>query len=454
MNHAVVLGAGFSYAMSSKRMPLTDTLGNEITDRLRSEGSDVPALFSGGRFELWLSRLAEPQPYLDDVANARNHALFLRISVLVREVLLEAQNRALEEPLPWTFQRLIGMWHGKQSSVLTFNYDTLVERAIESQWRMDWEARRLVRGFHVIEDRPPTFSTGPFREGPASSFRLIKLHGSVDTFWVAGDSTGATINRLGGLTRWNPGADPSEVRRLRLPGRVPFIVPPAAAKSAFYANPLTRQLWRDASEALGSADRVDIVGYSLPATDLVTSAMLADALARNGSRIRVVNNDPDPVIAQLRNMGCEDARIQVFSGNDAIDRYADAIELECFPLERRRDEVARQLSQHALLMVGFNQNDGAAVSEIVRDPSDRSVVRVQTELLGQLAHVNRLRDPADNVASLADLLAGTPPRRILVDFPTGETAAVIDVTAWLESTGHHSNWLRLIPAAMPPAAPE
>ena len=105
---------------------------------------------------MWLSRLAEPQPDLDEVTNARNRSVFLRISELVREILLEAQNRTVSEEPRWEFQRAIGAFHTRRSTVLTFNYDTLVERLAESQWRVDWDSHNLVRGHHVIEDRPPT----------------------------------------------------------------------------------------------------------------------------------------------------------------------------------------------------------------------------------------------------------------------------------------------------------
>lgn len=346
MSHVVVLGAGFSHALSAGRMPLTDVLGVEISRRLRADGIDVPASFSGGRFETWLSRLAEAQPDLDEVTNARNHALFLQISELVRTILLEAQNETVRDAPPWIYQRLVGSLHARQSTVATFNYDTLVEHLIESQWRTDWRSNNFVRGHHIIQDRPPRpYVQGSFGEGAATSFQLIKLHGSVDTFWVSGDTTGATINRLGYGQRWSEESDDSETRRLRLPGRVPFIVPPAAAKSAFYANPFTRQLWRDAAHAIAAATTVDIVGYSMPPTDLVTAGMLADTLTIGPKSIRVVNKYPDPVVGHLVSLGCDPSDIEVYAGDGAIASYIDALEKDFSPLESRDDIVQFQRSQ-------------------------------------------------------------------------------------------------------------
>jgi hypothetical protein len=72
-----VLGAGFSKALSD-RMPTTDELGNLVREEyLDGEvGENAPEHFTDGRFETWLSRLAEDQAYLLPEANLRNRARF------------------------------------------------------------------------------------------------------------------------------------------------------------------------------------------------------------------------------------------------------------------------------------------------------------------------------------------------------------------------------------------
>src|SRR5690349_11433785 len=77
----LILGAGFSRAISD-RMPLVDELGN-LCLRISSLANDsrVPVGgFTGGRFETWLSQLADEQPYLTAQENLENQALFLRFS--------------------------------------------------------------------------------------------------------------------------------------------------------------------------------------------------------------------------------------------------------------------------------------------------------------------------------------------------------------------------------------
>jgi hypothetical protein len=76
-NDVIIIGAGFSRALSAS-MPLTDELGNESVGAAGlGTGERVPiGGFTGGRFEEWLSRLAENQPDLSDLENASNRALF------------------------------------------------------------------------------------------------------------------------------------------------------------------------------------------------------------------------------------------------------------------------------------------------------------------------------------------------------------------------------------------
>jgi len=94
-----------------------------------------------------------------------------------------------------------------------------------------------------------------------------------------------------------------ETRRLVLPGREPFIVPPSATKSGYYRNPLTRELWRTAFEALHAAGRISLVGYSLPPADLVMSGMLASAIRGRDVPIEVVNPCPEGPSERLLGLG-------------------------------------------------------------------------------------------------------------------------------------------------------
>jgi hypothetical protein len=221
--------------------------------------------------------------------------------------------------------RFIGLLHTTRATVATFNYDTLIEGAAARTF--DQQLGQMINTFSITDGIPATPSPGMFGPTMTPSFRLLKLHGSVDTYWVPGDLAGATILRVTDSV-WVPGGGMSNpnlnIARLA-PGRVPFVVPPASAKSAFFANPITRQLWRTAAQGLAMCDRIVVIGYSVPPTDIVASAMLVDAQRINDACIDVVNPDPDPVIQHLVTDAGVPAR-QVRLAASSCEEYVDQLE--------------------------------------------------------------------------------------------------------------------------------
>ena len=120
--------------------------------------------------------------------------------------------------------------------------------------------------------------------------KLLKLHGSVDWWWVPGDVSGMSLAREGVYGRiGSPNRLGLGLREHLLPGRERFIVPPLAMKSAYYRNPLTRQLWQEAYEAIREATQFMLIGYSLPVTDFVIARMLGSALGTRSVRLEVVD---------------------------------------------------------------------------------------------------------------------------------------------------------------------
>src|SRR5688572_29512875 len=96
-HRTIVLGAGFSIAVNPAHMPTTDELGNRAV--AIANHPEAP-IFRDGRFEAWLSRLAEAQPDLTPVQNARNRSTFLALTEAIHAVLTAAQAGTLAGGAP------------------------------------------------------------------------------------------------------------------------------------------------------------------------------------------------------------------------------------------------------------------------------------------------------------------------------------------------------------------
>ncbi len=75
---------------------------------------------------------AEDQPYMSSAENLRRRALFGVGQVYAGRtgrVLVECEERVAEVP-SWLLD-LVSVWHVRQARIVTFNYDTLIERRLE-----------------------------------------------------------------------------------------------------------------------------------------------------------------------------------------------------------------------------------------------------------------------------------------------------------------------------------
>ncbi|MDB4954243.1 MAG: hypothetical protein JWO36_1812 [Myxococcales bacterium] len=271
-----LLGAGFSKAICHE-MPLMMELGEAVASVLgEQEGRSLPVGLSrfGGDFEQLLSYLAERQPWLDDGDALRNRAAFLDVSRTVTELLRERQMAAVRMPQPSWLGELIGYWQRMRSTVITFNYDVLVEAAaVQPNSVQSWS--HLYRAPVV----PAAARTAAVLGGSRpEAFALLKLHGSVTWFWSGVDSIASdSIYDAGLRGGWSVEGLSSlyeEDLDVLLADKVPMVVPPTATKSVFYDNATLRCQWQLAADALAQADELVLIGYSLPPSDTVVRSLL------------------------------------------------------------------------------------------------------------------------------------------------------------------------------------
>jgi hypothetical protein len=309
-----VLGAGFSAALSPE-MPIMSVLSRLIREELRRHNQSVPAVVDvfGDDLERWLSYLADAQPWLSQATILHNQASYLDVALATEKVISERQNAAVRDAEPPWLPALLAFWQRFESPVITFNYDVLVEAAAVEHgggrgW-MDYYRAPLTPAAHrigaVLGGSRPT------------GFSLLKPHGSVTWFWsgpgsVAGDPI-YDVGLKGGWSLDGLASPYEETMDILVVDKEPMIVPPTATKSRFYDNAVLRSQWLQAADALGQASELVLIGYSLPASDLVVRALLATTF--QGDVVVPVNRSTD-VVARLRDL-FGDRVIDQFTGSDS-----------------------------------------------------------------------------------------------------------------------------------------
>ena len=108
-----------------------------------------------------------------------------------------------------------------------------------------------------------------------------------------------------------------------MPDTEAFVVPPAATKSAYYRNPVTRELWQRAAQSLREADRLILIGYSLPVADLTLSGMISDGIANREVECIVVNPYAEGVKARLIELGVPSERIGQFHNLHCVADFVE-----------------------------------------------------------------------------------------------------------------------------------
>lgn len=472
----LVLGAGFSRAVSS-HMPLTDELGRAALNHAGLDGdSRVPATGFGPEFtfEEWLSLLAEDQPYLSERHNRDNAALFSTLRESIGEVLASKAVAAADVTPPKWFYELLALIHYRRATVITFNYDTLVELGVATHnLRMPSEASlnsNPLTPDDVLMGQPPLPSPliSEVVRRPHSTFRLLKLHGSVDWWAVPDDRSGSTLNRermegkFGSYQPWD-----ATRRRYLLPGRERFIVPPSTLKSAYYTNPLVRELWSEARDTMRRATRISFLGYSLPRADTVMTSLVESAIRGRAISFDIVNLTPDAPRARLLGLGAISYSVDEYSGINAVESFTRAL------TERASGELVEVLRRQSLSECAETQ---VLVSWGVPTPAQTGTRRVTSVLPPDASGFVELsldehppvhgdataaRYGPDGMASsevfasLRDLVLGVGLENVKgVAFRTGGQLVPL-VTSWYENReiGASNRWIALSPAGRQPQIP-
>jgi hypothetical protein len=275
---AFLLGAGFSHAVSDA-MPVTRELGGQIAKQLTGRGYDTSALreLYGGDFEAWLTQLVEGRPWTTEAEHARDRGLFLDATSLIGQNIRLALRKAARPP--W-LERLVTYWHQNRSVVLSLNYDTIVEEAVQkASLKHDGTLIHYSDIYAVPITSAKLRRAGIFGNDYVQTFRLLKLHGSINWWYSGSDAARGETLYDGGLTHgWD--SEFTEVvgdRDLNLlADKVPYVVPPTGTKSSFFTNETITAQWSVAHRFLRGCQLV-VMGYSLPEGDHLMRRFLHEA---------------------------------------------------------------------------------------------------------------------------------------------------------------------------------
>jgi hypothetical protein len=231
LHHVFILGAGFSKAIS-ETMPTLDQLGERIVRKLSRRPSlrllpkAAQLTLARGRVpledvEAWLSTLANPAPFVTEAEGHFNAGIFSEIAGVIGDEIDASESEVLAtaaSPPEWLVQ-LIRLWNSVGATLITFNYDTLIEHGATAIW--------------PTGDRWPNVA-----------LKLLKVQGST-SWWRARGDTSSQIGDEDLLAGW--GVTGSQRQRI---GFERVLVPPVATKGSYYEPLFIRQQWEEARLAM------------------------------------------------------------------------------------------------------------------------------------------------------------------------------------------------------------
>ncbi len=334
-----LLGAGFSRAIS-EAMPTLKELSRmawEIYELKDQVAPDIAELLQTD-IEEALSLLLLSKPWVREAEHLRHRAVYLELSQVVAEVISrqEAQTIAeLKAELPAWLNSLLRFWHNNRCTIITLNYDTLIERAAR-EFRPDpTKADTPCAPWHLY----PRFLTnaasrnsGIWNSTPIETLRILKLHGSTNWFYSGRESSqGETIFftcPTGPARFWSRAGQAEENQdRASVGDKYPFIVPPIFDKTPLMTHETIQSVWAEAAQALAKANRLFIVGYSLPKSDRAMRYFLQSNLNRSAD-VEIVSRSTNLVSHYEEALPTHKEQkkvMQRFSGNHAVRDLAAAL---------------------------------------------------------------------------------------------------------------------------------
>lgn len=371
------LGAGFSKAINPRfptLLELSTSVKANFLNRyqsgpIRERFNEIPFGLDSN-VEQFLSYLISDWPWKSSVDKDLDLALY---KAYVYEIFIGLRDIVSERPSEEFLDLLKFAADDSLNSILSLNYDDLVEELHRKYWRPTYEGwfagvtikveeryekdRQTRSSPYVVNEQDGqnvaiTVSRDWITSTTTEVFKQTLLgtrwgqghhrnmygDGAYKKVlgWLQGDFCAAPDRRpiepkvlhLHGSVKWDNEESDSTLRIKQPNGstsieRIPYIVPPVLDKSRHYSSVRLREEWSQAHAAIERANEIVFIGFSFPLTDLSCQFLFKSA-TQPGTRIWVVNRDPS-VRTNYESVFGNHPTVKVdftyCQGDDALTRY-------------------------------------------------------------------------------------------------------------------------------------
>lgn len=291
-NDVFFLGAGFSIALANlcvtnnKKYPSLKKLTDKILDEyskisLATHLREISSKYKKD-IEQLLTYLSTDLPWQNQQMVHLDKALYFEIVSKIGKYFNELDKNCKYNFEP--FQSLAKYIIENKVPLITLNYDILLEKMLFSNLSEEYQKANSYREFYKqpimsLYDRKPRHAFG-FASYETDNYgeklpAIHKLHGSINWLWSATNPT-EPIYFTSGRENENLRKDLME-----------YIIPPVLDKSKFYNHNIIKSIWADAYTTLKNAERIFIIGFSFPPTDLSVQFLFNSVICDSNKKPKI-----------------------------------------------------------------------------------------------------------------------------------------------------------------------
>lgn len=294
-NELYLLGAGFSKAVDPN-MPTLSDLSNEVWDKSAWTSKNLSYVDSPANYPNSLSDyrvgsydddigglfsfLSRKKPWLNKVQRLEEKRLYVLLRQWIRARIANGEyeylNKIKDASLfPAWGEKLIKKWDNNNNTVVTLNYDTLLERILIYKKSGQYDkAEQLLNDYYPLPVKN-AYLHDYVAENEGAGFDLLKLHGSTNWYKRTNEET---LNFTPLVSYFSQPTSLSFTQKIKkerqykrfVQDQQPFIVPPTIEKETYLDNAVVQHLWQKALNRAQESDTIICLGYSFPIADRIT----------------------------------------------------------------------------------------------------------------------------------------------------------------------------------------